>query len=117
MSQYAELMVASNYSFLRGASHPEELVATAALLGTRALAITDRDSVSGIVRGHSAAKAVGLQYIPAARLDLMDELSLLVYPTTLNAYGQLCQLLSGCKRRKSGIAGGGLDPVGHRVAD
>ena len=55
MSQYAELMVASNYSFLRGASHPEELVATAALLGTRALAITDRDSESGIVRGHSAA--------------------------------------------------------------
>jgi error-prone DNA polymerase len=99
VSQYAELMVASNYSFLRGASHPEELVATAALLGTRALAITDRDSVSGIVRGHSAAKAVGLQYIPAARLDLMDELSLLVYPTTLNAYGQLCQLLSRGKQR------------------
>lgn len=99
MTLYAELMVASNYSFLRGASHPEELVATAAMLGHRALAITDRDGVSGIVRGHTAAKAAGLSYIPAARLDLMEELSLLVYPATIEAYGRMCQVLSLGKRR------------------
>jgi error-prone DNA polymerase len=99
VTEYAELMVASNYSFLRGASHPEELVATAAMLGIRALAITDRDSVSGIVRAHTAAKAAGLHFIPAARLDLMDGLSLAIYPTTLDAYGRLCQLLSIGKQR------------------
>ena len=98
-ASYAELQVASNFSFLRGASHPEELVATAALLGYRAVALTDRDSVSGIVRAHTAAKAAGVKFIPGVRLDLTDGLPLLVYPTDREAYGRLCRLLTLGKRR------------------
>ena len=56
---YAELQVTTNFSFLRGASHPAELVLTAAALGHRAIAVTDHNSVAGIVRAHQAAKEVG----------------------------------------------------------
>ena len=57
---YAELAVASNFSFLRGASHPEELVHTAAALGHRAAAIADRNSLAGVVRAHVAAEECGI---------------------------------------------------------
>ena len=63
---YAELHCLSNFSFQRGASHPEELVARAAALGYRALAITDACSVAGLVRAHSEAKKLGLQLLPGA---------------------------------------------------
>ena len=55
MTDYAELQVTSNFSFLRGAAHPREVVAGAAALGHRAVAITDHNSVAGVVRGHVAA--------------------------------------------------------------
>src|ERR1700726_2348638 len=58
---YAELQVTSNFSFLRGASHPDELVVTAAALGHHAIAITDRNSLAGIVRAHHAAKTIGIR--------------------------------------------------------
>jgi error-prone DNA polymerase len=96
---YAELQVTSNFSFLRGASHPDELVATAAALGHSAIAITDRNSVAGIVRAHHAAKIVGIRLVVGVRLDLCDGASLLAYPMDRAAYGRLTRLLTLGKRR------------------
>jgi len=92
--RYAELQITTNFSFLRGASHPEEYVDRAAELGYRATAITDRNTLAGIVRAHVAAKAKGLQIIPACRLDLLDGPSLLAYPSDKEAYGRLSALLT-----------------------
>jgi error-prone DNA polymerase len=75
MTAYAELVAASNFSFLRGASKPEELAATAAALGYKALAICDRNTVAGVVRAHKPAKKLGLQYIPGCRLVLQQDAS------------------------------------------
>ncbi|RYY37740.1 MAG: DNA polymerase III subunit alpha [Sphingobacteriaceae bacterium] len=91
---YAELQVTSNFSFLRGGSHPEELVEQAKILGYTAIAITDRNSLAGIVRGHVAAKKLGIRFIPACQLDLMDGTSLLAYPTDHAAYARLSALLT-----------------------
>jgi len=91
---YAELQVTSNFSFLRGASHPDELVEQAAKHGYTAIAITDRNTVAGVVRAHLAAKTAGIRFIPACRLDLLDGPSLLAYPTDITAWGRLCALLS-----------------------
>jgi error-prone DNA polymerase len=96
---YAELQVTSNFSFLRGASHPDELVATAAALGHAAIAITDRNSVAGLVRAHHAAKSVGIRLVVGVRLDFADGTSLLVYPQDRAAYGRLTRLLTLGKRR------------------
>ncbi len=96
---YAELQVTSNFSFLRGASRAEELVKRAAELGLSALAITDRNSVAGIVRAHRAAKDVDVQVIVGVRLDFQDETSILCYPTSRAAYGRLTRLLTLGKRR------------------
>ena len=96
---YAELQVASNFSFLRGASHPEELVASAAALGHAAVAITDRNTLAGVVRAHGEAKRAGIQLLVGARLDLEDGPSLLCFPRTRKAYGQLCRLLTLGQRR------------------
>ena len=96
---YAELQVTSNFSFLRGASHPDELVVTAAALGHAAIAITDRNSVAGIVRAHHAAKTVGIRLVVGVRLDLADGASLLAYPQDRAAYGRLTRLLTLGKRR------------------
>src|SRR5437762_13939544 len=83
---YAELQVTSNFSFLRGASHPDELVVTAAALGHQAIAITDRNSVAGIVRAHHAAKIIGIRFLVGVRLDLDGGGSLLGYPQDRAAY-------------------------------
>jgi error-prone DNA polymerase len=96
---YAELQTTSNFSFLRGASHPGELVATAAALGHRAIAITDRNSLAGIVRAHQAAREVGLRLVVGCRLDLDDGPSLLAFPEDRAAYGRLTRLLTAGKRR------------------
>ena len=92
--EYSELQVTSNFSFLRGASHPNELVDTAAALGYRKIAITDRNTLAGIVRAHAAAKEKDIKIIPACRLDLLDGPSLLAYPTDKEAYGRLSALLT-----------------------
>ncbi len=97
--RYAELQVTTNFSFLRGASHPDELVMTAAALGHGAIAITDRNSLAGIVRAHQAAKEVGLRLVVGCRLDLCDGTSLLVFPEDRAAYGRLTRLLTSGKRR------------------
>src|SRR6202012_1444797 len=91
---YAELQVTSNFSFLRGGSHPEEMVEQAITYGYEAIAITDRNSLAGIVRAHIVAKKSPVKFIPASRLDLLDGHSLLAYPTDIMAYGRLSALLS-----------------------
>ncbi len=97
--RYAELHAASNFSFLRGASHPSELVETAAELGLDALAITDRNTLAGVVRGHVAAKSLKLPFVVGCQLDLIDAPSLLCYPTDRAAYGKLSRLLTHGKRQ------------------
>jgi len=91
---YTELQVTSNFSFLRGGSHPQELAEHAAALGYKEIAITDRNTLAGIVRGHVAAKANGIRIILACRLDLLDGPSLLAYPTSKEAYARLSALLT-----------------------
>ncbi len=97
--RYAELQVTTNYTFLRGASHPAELMITAAVLGLHAIAVTDRNSLAGIVRAHVAAKQAGIRLVVGARLDLTDGPSLLCFPTDRAAYGRLSRLLTLGKRR------------------
>ena len=99
VTSYAELQVTSNFSFLRGASHPEELVLRAAELGLEAIALTDRNSFAGLVRAHVKAKEVGLRFVPGVRLDLLDAPSLLVWPIDRPAYARLSTLLTIGKRR------------------
>src|SRR5579864_5390640 len=94
MTDYVELQVTTNFSFLRGASHPHELVETAAELGHPAIGIADRNSLAGVVRAHSAAKAIDARILVGARLDFTDHISLLCYPTDRAAYGRLCRLLT-----------------------
>lgn len=91
---YCELQITSNFSFLRGASHPEEMIEQAALLGYPKIAITDVNTLAGIVRAHVAARKHNIKLIPACRLELLDGPSLLAYPTDQAAYGRLSALLS-----------------------
>ena len=98
-ARYAELHVTSNYSFLRGASHLEELLLTAKALGLEALAITDRNTLAGMLRAHGRAAELGMRLVVGCRLDLQDGPSLLVYPTDRAAYSRLCRLLTHGKQR------------------
>ena len=101
---YTELQVTSNFSFLRGASHPEELVQQAADHGHSAIALTDRNTLAGIVRAHAAAKKTGIRFLPGCRLDLLDGPSLLALPTDKDAYSRLSALLTvGNLRAEKGI--------------
>jgi error-prone DNA polymerase len=96
---YAELDVATNFSFLRGASHPDELMYRAAELGYRAIAVTDYNSLAGVVRAHEAAQKVGVHLLIGARLILTDAPDLLVWAPHRAAYAKLCRLLTLGKRR------------------
>ena len=114
-SDFAELWAFSNYTFLTGASHPDELVTHAKALGYRALALTDRHSLAGIVRAHVAAKEAGLQFIIGAHITMRHALDAssplnpssppgpsfdcLLYPTSRDSYAALCRLLTLGKRR------------------
>jgi error-prone DNA polymerase len=99
MARYAELQVTSNFSFLRGASHPEELVRQARALEHEAVAIADRNTLAGIVRAHGAARDMGMRLVVGCRLDLEDGTSALCFPTDRAAYARLCRLLTRGKRR------------------
>lgn len=92
--EYSELQVTSNFSFLRGASHPNELVDQAAAYGYKKIAVTDRNTLAGIVRAYAAAREKNIKLIPACRLDLLDGPSLLAYPTNKVAYCSLSALLT-----------------------
>lgn len=118
---YAEFLVTTNFSFLRGASHPEEYVATAAELGYAALGLADYATLAGIVRAHTAARDIGMPYRPGARLALIpaetppanvdldhsvesqfQTLDLAVFPMNRKGYGNLCALLTLGKTRFPG---------------
>jgi len=98
LTGYAELHALSNFTFLRGASHPEELVETAASLAYRALAITDECSVSGIVRAHVAAKAQKLPLIIGSEFRLSNGLKLVVLARNRAGYAELCSLITRGRR-------------------
>ena len=99
MTGYAELQVTTNFSFLRGASHVEELFVQAKRLGLPALGIADRNTLAGIVRAHRQAVATGVRLVVGCRLDLRDGSALLLYPTDRAAYSRLCRLLTLGKGR------------------
>ena len=96
--EYAELHCLTNFSFLRGASHPEELVARAAELGYAALAITDECSVAGVVRAHLAARERQLKLIVGSEFRLDDGLRCVLLATNRAGYGQLCRLVTRARR-------------------
>ncbi|MCY1645518.1 error-prone DNA polymerase [Caulobacter sp. SL161] len=92
---YAELQATTNFSFLRGASHAEELALTAEALGLTAIGIVDRNSLAGVVRAWTAAKRRSIRILTGCRLDFMDGTpSLLCYPTDREAFGRLTRLLT-----------------------
>ncbi|MEL7129050.1 MAG: error-prone DNA polymerase [Pseudomonadota bacterium] len=99
MTDYAELSVTTNFSFLRGASHPAELVAQAKLLGLSAIGVADRNTLAGVVRAHIAAKEADLKLLVGVRLVPEDGPEILCYPETRAAYGRLSRLLSVGKMR------------------
>lgn len=114
LPSYSELQTTTNFSFLRGASHPHEYIWRAAELGYEAIGITDHNTLAGVVRAHTAARDAGIQALIGCRLDIdfqghvqtslsergseYRQTSLLVYPTDRASYGTLCTLLT---KRKS----------------
>jgi error-prone DNA polymerase len=94
MTAYAELAVTTNFSFLRGASHPQEMVATADELKLTAIGIADRNSFAGVVRAYDEAKKRKIKLIVGTRLVSVDGFEMLAYPTDRAAYGRLCRLLT-----------------------
>ena len=98
-SQYAELHCITNHSFLRGASHPEELVQQAAVLGYHALAITDECSMAGIVKAHKKAKSCSLKLIIGSEFTLQEEIKIIMLAPNRTGYGQICSLISRARRR------------------
>src|SRR5471030_288752 len=95
---YAELFCLSNFSFLRGASHAEELIARAAELGYSALAITDECSLAGVVRAHVAAKDAGFKLIIGAEFRLDDGLHFVALAQSRVGYGNLSELITKGRR-------------------
>ena len=91
---YAELHCRTNFSFLEGASHPDELALRAAELGYAALAVTDRNSLAGVVRAHAAAKELGLKLLIGSELTPQDASPVVVLATDRAAYARLCRLLT-----------------------
>jgi error-prone DNA polymerase len=103
MSTYAELAVTTNFSFLRGASHPQELVARADELGLTAIGIADRNSFAGVVRAYDEARKRKIKLVVGTRLATIDGFEVLTYPTDRAAYGRLCRLITAgnLKAKKS----------------
>jgi len=103
MNAYAELTVTTSFSFLRGASHPQELVARADELGLTAIGITDRNSFAGAVRAYDEAKKRKIKLLVGTRLVTIDGFEVLTYPIDRAAYGRLCRLITAgnLKAKKS----------------
>jgi error-prone DNA polymerase len=95
---YAELHCITNFSFLEGASHPDELVSRASELGYRALAITDRNSLAGVVRAHAVAAQTGLKLLIGAEILPFDASSVVLLATDRKAYGRLARLITRGRR-------------------
>jgi DNA polymerase III alpha subunit len=96
---YAALWCKSNYSFLEGASHPEELVEQAHLLGLQALAITDRDGLYGAARAHIKARELGLPLILGAQVTVEGSERVVLLARSRQGYAQLCRLISAGRLR------------------
>lgn len=99
MTAYVELQVLTHFSFLRGASSPDELFSVAAKLGYSAIGIADLGSVAGVVRAWEAEKATGVRLIAGTRVDLSCGRRLLLYPTDRKAWSRITRLLTIGKRR------------------
>src|ERR1700722_11361222 len=97
-SRYAELHCVTNFTFLRGASHPQEMVEQAALLGYTALAITDECSVAGVVRAHVAAKGKPLKLLIGAEFRLQCGLRFVALAIDRYGYGRLCRVITRGRR-------------------
>jgi error-prone DNA polymerase len=104
---YAELAVTTNFSFLRGASHPEEMVIAAEELGLAAIGIADRNSFAGVVRAYRQwKKREAIKFIVGTRLVTVDGFEVLTYPKNREAYGRLCRLLTDCNQRTKKVGKG-----------
>ena len=99
MTAYAEWQVTSNFSFLEGASHAEELAAQAAALGLAGIGVADRNTLAGVVRAHLTAKNLGVPFRTGTRLVFRDGRELLCYPSDRAAYARLSRLLTLGRRR------------------
>jgi len=99
LPDYAELHCLSNFSFLRGASRPEELVERAKALGYKALALTDECSLAGAVRAHQAAKECGLKLILGTEILVEENLKLVLLATDRRSYGAISSLITTGRRR------------------
>src|SRR5574343_758734 len=99
LADYAELHCLSNFSFLRGASHPDELVEQAVAQGYTALALTDECSLAGVVRAHQAAKKAGLRLLIGSELTTADGLKLVFLARNREGYGNLSALITLARRR------------------
>ncbi len=97
--RYVELHCKSNFSFLEGASHPDELVERAAALGYSGLALTDRASLAGVVRGLAPARELGFTYLVGSEIHCVDAPPLVLWPSDRTAYGRLCRLISRGRQR------------------
>ena len=113
--RYAELHCKTNFSFLEGASHADELVACAKELGYEALAVTDRESLAGVVRAHIAAKELGLKLLIGAEVYPVDAPPAVLWATDRKSYGRLSRLLTIGKRRAEQVAM--LPPTSEGVAE
>ncbi|MCA9238511.1 MAG: PHP domain-containing protein, partial [Planctomycetales bacterium] len=96
---YAELHCYTNFSFLEGASHADELVLTAAELGYSALAVTDRNTLAGVVRAHTAARETGLKLIVGAEITPRDAPPVVLWAADRTGYGRLARLITVGRRR------------------
>ena len=99
LPHYAELHCLTNYTFLRGASHPEEMVQQASKLGYHAIAITDECSVAGVVRAYAEARELNVKLIIGTEITLLDGLKLVLLATNLNGYGNMCELITLARSR------------------
>ena len=115
MNSYIPLWCKSNFSFLEGASHPDELVDEAVRLGLPALALTDRDGVYGVVRAHTKAREVGLKLIIGSEISLGDGSTFVLLAQDRGGYANLCRLITiGRRRSEKGESAVGWDEVcGH----
>ncbi|HET7006497.1 MAG TPA: PHP domain-containing protein, partial [Candidatus Binatia bacterium] len=112
MSAYVPLWCKSNFSFLEGASHPDELVDEAVRLGLPALALTDRDGVYGVVRAHMKAREVGLKLIIGSEISVDDGSTIVLLAQDRGGYASLCRLITtGRRRSEKGESAVGWDEV------
>lgn len=116
MSSYVPLWCKSNFSFLEGASHPDELIEEAYRLGLPALALTDRDGVYGIVRAHVKARELGLRLIVGSQVTVQEESLIILLAQDRHGYANLCRLLTaGRLRSEKGESAVTWDEIYHHA--